>query len=241
MKIFNKVRVLAIILIGVTLIFAILGSLQFKPMVEGFDYTVGCSGEIVPECHDKVLQFAKYDEDNMDDYVLKTEIVVPTCPACPRFKKEWKDEYYGDEYYGDEYYEDESNWDKPNDYNETNWDISNKETSVSSETNITNNSTQINETSAPAKLPEPVQTKTPPTTTPLPTNYGLAGSDTPMNASPSPVSTPASTPTLTNNAPCPACERCPEPAFECKKVPNYRSPYMKNYMPLPVLNDFSKF
>jgi hypothetical protein len=41
--------------------------------------------------------------------------------------------------------------------------------------------------------------------------------------------------------PCPACERCPEPAFECKKVPNYRSPSIDNYMPVPVLNDFSKF
>jgi hypothetical protein len=41
--------------------------------------------------------------------------------------------------------------------------------------------------------------------------------------------------------PCPACERCPEPAFECKKVPNYRSPSIDNYMPVPVLNDFSNF
>jgi len=41
--------------------------------------------------------------------------------------------------------------------------------------------------------------------------------------------------------PCPACERCPDPAFECKKVPNYRSPSIDNYMPVPVLNDFSKF
>ena len=40
---------------------------------------------------------------------------------------------------------------------------------------------------------------------------------------------------------CPACERCPEPAFECKKVPNYRSPSIDNYMPVPVLNDFSRF
>jgi len=40
---------------------------------------------------------------------------------------------------------------------------------------------------------------------------------------------------------CPACERCPEPAFECKKVPNYRSPSIDNYMPVPILNDFSKF
>jgi hypothetical protein len=41
--------------------------------------------------------------------------------------------------------------------------------------------------------------------------------------------------------PCPACERCPEPAFDCKKVPNYRSTAVDNYMPLPVLNDFSTF
>ena len=41
--------------------------------------------------------------------------------------------------------------------------------------------------------------------------------------------------------PCPACERCPEPAFDCKKVPNYRSPSVNQYLPMPVLNDFSKF
>ena len=41
--------------------------------------------------------------------------------------------------------------------------------------------------------------------------------------------------------PCPACERCPEPSFECKKVPNYRSNSVGQYLPLPVLNDFSRF
>ena len=35
--------------------------------------------------------------------------------------------------------------------------------------------------------------------------------------------------------PCPACARCPEPAFTCKKVPNYNS--MNNqYLPLPWLS-----
>ena len=39
---------------------------------------------------------------------------------------------------------------------------------------------------------------------------------------------------------CPACARCPEPSFECKKVPNYTS--MNNsYLPTPVLADFSSF
>jgi hypothetical protein len=41
--------------------------------------------------------------------------------------------------------------------------------------------------------------------------------------------------------PCPACERCPEPAFDCKKVPNYRSPSIGQYLPMPILNDFSTF
>ena len=40
--------------------------------------------------------------------------------------------------------------------------------------------------------------------------------------------------------PCPPCARCPEPAFECKKVPNYRSTDDR-YLPKPVLNDFSQF
>lgn len=40
--------------------------------------------------------------------------------------------------------------------------------------------------------------------------------------------------------PCPPCARCPEPAFECKKVPNYRA-NDPNVLPRPVLSDFSQF
>ena len=40
--------------------------------------------------------------------------------------------------------------------------------------------------------------------------------------------------------PCPPCARCPEPAFECKKVPNYRAGN-SDYLPKPVLNDFGEF
>lgn len=41
--------------------------------------------------------------------------------------------------------------------------------------------------------------------------------------------------------PCPACARCPEPSFECKKVPNYNVMMNNDYLPTPVLNDFSQF
>ena len=40
--------------------------------------------------------------------------------------------------------------------------------------------------------------------------------------------------------PCPPCARCPEPAFDCKKVPNYNS-NSNEFLPRPVLADFSQF
>ena len=33
--------------------------------------------------------------------------------------------------------------------------------------------------------------------------------------------------------PCPPCARCPEPSFECKKVPNYNSSGLMNQLPIP--------
>ncbi len=40
--------------------------------------------------------------------------------------------------------------------------------------------------------------------------------------------------------PCPPCARCPEPAFRCKKVPNYTS-RNQSELPLPMLNTFAAF
>jgi hypothetical protein len=41
--------------------------------------------------------------------------------------------------------------------------------------------------------------------------------------------------------PCPPCARCPEPSFDCKKVPNYSLGVANTYLPRPILNDFSQF
>ena len=41
--------------------------------------------------------------------------------------------------------------------------------------------------------------------------------------------------------PCPPCERCPEPSFDCKRVPNYNSASINQYLPRPVMADFSQF
>lgn len=40
--------------------------------------------------------------------------------------------------------------------------------------------------------------------------------------------------------PCPPCARCPEPSFECKKVPNYNA-INNESLPIPILSDFSQF
>lgn len=40
--------------------------------------------------------------------------------------------------------------------------------------------------------------------------------------------------------PCPACDRCPEPSFECKKVPNY-SATDTGFLPNAVLPAYSQF
>jgi hypothetical protein len=41
--------------------------------------------------------------------------------------------------------------------------------------------------------------------------------------------------------PCRPCGRCPEPSFECKKVPNYSAGMKNEYLPRPILSDFSQF
>ena len=44
--------------------------------------------------------------------------------------------------------------------------------------------------------------------------------------------------------PCPPCARCPEPSFECKKVPTYSNvDFMKNVpmVPEPVRPDYTTF
>ena len=227
----SKVTILAIILVGVTLLFALLGSFNIKPSVEGFeDDAIGCSGEIVPKCHDRVLHFAGYNEDYADDYILKTEVVYPAGTLCPSYHGDANIQAANDEGVASNAGDAKGESDTVDDEA---YRLQQSENELESNTYETTETTKTVEEkpvplAGPAKSPEPLP------------QVGLAGSNTLMTATPSPVSTPAPA-NNQDTPPCPACERCPEPAFECKKVPNYRSPSMQNYMPLPILNDFSKF
>jgi len=45
---------------------------------------------------------------------------------------------------------------------------------------------------------------------------------------------------VTKCPPCAPCARCTEPAFDCVKRPNYKA-FSQDFMPVPVLSDFSTF
>ena len=286
MKFFNKFKILMIILLGVTILAAVISSFKIN---EGFkDEVVGCSGEIVPECHDSVLKYSEFDNS---DYILKTEMVVPTCPMCPTRK--------GDSLYAnhdhkdkDDDYSNESKWDDDekdkkddkgeddkgeDDTEETDKNEKKKEKKERKEKNekeerekeknekeriekeeketISGKDGRAGKDGKDGKAGKDGKDAMPQIVTiagqkiqTVP-NVGLAGSGEFNITTPSPVSVPANVDHQSildsikdiKNQLTAITNKEPEPAFECKKVPNYRSPYTQNYLPLPVLNDFSKF
>ena len=57
---------------------------------------------------------------------------------------------------------------------------------------------------------------------------------------PNPIVQSSDSTDVTKCPPCPSCMRCSEPQFSCKKIPNYGA-VNQDFMPMPVLNDFSTF
>ena len=301
MKLINKVKVLIIILIAVTIIFAILGSFNLYSFKEGLDD--------VPKCGSSLSD----DEEKSDYWALKSQIIPPVCPTCPYYNfpdatgsnssgKDSKDSSSesGSGWTGFNIGNQDSN-DGNNRDNTTDNSIVNKVTDNSEQNkteinkNVTN--TDVNQQSSQSQNinqdnsvnQDMSQTETKSEDSKFNNLLGNnsimfgsfgGGGQNSQTATASGGSLGVSTPAAagsTNATPyaqgpdnqtlgmindlkgsitklnqqkttdtkecpaCPACERCPEPAFECKKVPNYRSPSIDNYMPVPVLNDFSRF
>ena len=57
---------------------------------------------------------------------------------------------------------------------------------------------------------------------------------------PNPIVQSSDSTDVTKCPACPACMRCQESPYECKKVPTYKA-FNQDYMPVPVLSDFSSF
>ena len=98
MKFIQKTKIIIILLIFVTLLFALLGSLNLYSFKEGLDddtdtvsRVLTCPSGLIPANHDCVADLDEIDKDDLQYYALKTELVPPICPNCP---------YYADISYG---------------------------------------------------------------------------------------------------------------------------------------------
>lgn len=191
----------------------------------------GCYATVQPNREDNFIS----REDS--DYILKTQIETPVCPNNPY--------EYGNHGFGS-LLEDDTSIVTPDD----SW-LKRGVQDVQSD--IMNNSILTTE-STPSTLESPFTIQEDLATgsaqnnatglNDLNLNYPL------INSSPEP-----STNDITNNTvssgpasvdgdkcpPCPACQRCPEPVVECKKVVNYSNAANSGQLPVPYINDFSKF
>ena len=210
---------LLVILLLISFILFVIFQLEVVEKKEGFDPDLpACQGSVdsyVPACYATVQQddYLSYPANFMSDYILKTKIVTPVCPNNPY-------DLIGSDY---------------NDASSNTWNI-----------NISNNGPSNGPSNAPSD----------PSGTPVPSNQPSLSNDAsiPVPSMPSgstddylltpqkPVDpTPACKDDKKSNPdtcpPCPACERCPEPVVDCKKVVHYKD----QQYPVPVIADFSQF
>lgn len=199
-----------------------------------------CSGptdSIAPGCFATVR--AENEENYFNhidsDYILKTQIETPVCPNTPF---EYTNNGFGSLLSDDNSIVTES-------------DTSPKllSSNTSSSTKVSSNSTPSNNTilssnSTPSSLEDPYTIQSDLATNSAQNNSsGL--NDLNLNYPILPANpAPATADTLKQDSmkcpPCPACDRCPEPSVECKRVVNYSASGSGN-TPVPYINDFSKF
>lgn len=255
--IFKQKTLLIVILLSVVIIFAVLGAMKHSAMnVEGMTTETDatkedvplCSNSNVPGCYSTVMDSSIWDdtEDLGDDYILKTEIVPPVCPACPSVINQHAHDGEvtgeGEKLAGSEY--EESNVTNiTNQENIINQNIENVDTTVGEADAIS--SILDNEPAEQQTQQDSLQTATSGQDTV--TESMLSSYEKTINDLKGQLKELQQTNVPREKTedgtcpPCPAPARCPEPAFSCQKVINYRSPSAGQYLPMPVLNDFSTF
>ena len=191
-----------------------------EDIIEGMD-TNTKDGDDVPGCNDTI--YSEYDPHSYDSkYILKTQVVPPVCPACPSVINK----------HGHDGLVDGSGASITQESTEINETTQVSNSSSVASTNVTNiENTTIN--------PEKKQNDSSDAATILNNNIK---SDELLKKQKSEYDRESFSENVSERCPpCPSCERCPEPAFTCEKVINYKSPSAKQYLPMPVLNDFSTF
>lgn len=190
-----------------------------------------CSGlPNVPDCHETVI--SDYDPYSYDSkYILKTQVVPPVCPACPSVINNHE--------HGNNLYDglvDENGVSVIQESTEINQEAQVSNSSNEEYTSVTNiENTTINNNG------EDKKDKNNNANNATIANNNIL-SDEILKRQKSFYDRGSPSENVSSQCPpCPACERCPEPAFTCEKVINYKSPSSKQYLPMPVLNDFSSF
>lgn len=188
-------------------------------VIEGMDTK---NGDDVPGCNNTV--YSEYDPYNYDNkYILKTQVVPPVCPSCPNVISS----------HGHDGLVDGSGASVTQESTEINETTEISNSSSVESTNITNiENTTINGE-------QKKETDSSDAATIL--NNNIKSNEMLKNQKATYDSESLSENVSDRCPPCPSCERCPEPAFTCEKVINYKSPSAKQYLPMPVLNDFSTF
>ena len=189
-----------------------------------------CSGlPNVPDCHETVI--SDYDPYSYDSkYILKTQVVPPVCPACPSVINNHE--------HGNNLYDglvDENGVSVIQESTEINQEAQVSNSSNEEYTSVTNiENTTINNNG------EDKKDKNNNANNATIANNNIL-SDEILKRQKSFYDRGSPSENVSSQCPpCPACERCPEPAFTCEKVINYKSPSSKQYL-MPVLNDFSSF
>ena len=271
-KILNDIKIIIIILIGVTILFAILGS--FKKTKENMEDSPQCYSEYKSDvqCYADVLpsndidtEHASYNESKSDiynegkddKYILKTKIIPPKGTSCPieistpasKYLNAITPNSNGSQPIASQPSASQPNGSQPSAseqkalttqiQNSSNSNSSNTSSSVTNITNVGEKSVSNTPDASNTPVPSESISSTPAT---IPGNEAIVQNTAVLNDIKGSISQiNQQKPKPETCPPCPACERCPEPAFDCKKVPNYRSPSIGQYLPMPILNDFSTF
>ena len=301
---------LAFLLLLIVILFSVFSEYRHnlfqynKKKIEGMDnQTTGTPDDPVPSCggatdvpgcyntiiDDRSIYGYNGDNHNSDsDYILKTQIVPPVCPACPSLYPNYADVSGS---------ESNDNFQQHEDENKREDNLEKKNTTLNkttiNETTINKmNTSEVNNRSTNNSLTNNRSTNNSSTNNPSTNNpstsgnFGLFGENNKKNTQDNSGNNKQDNNNNNNNPgllgnsiltggqqssqdyesqieslrnelnslkqqnaisqqescpPCPPCDRCPEPIFSCEKTINYRSPNIGQYMPLPVLNDFSSF
>lgn len=243
---FKKNTLVALLLFLIVIIFAIISCYNENILLKNISkegYTdisnettesPTCGDNSAPPCFSSIVsdQLYNWDSNNYflddDNYILKTQVIPPVCPSCPTMLKD-HDHNVSEGLANNKPSNGASNGStniQETTVTDINQDVNNESSTITNTSNLTN---VYNDKPQPQPQQQQSQEQNKFFENKMNDLVGQLKSLKQSNSKNSDGSCP----------PCPPCDRCPEPAFSCEKVINYRSSNVGEYLPMPVLNDFS--